>query len=237
MADGIFITGTNTDIGKTVVSAGLASAIKSMEIDVGVMKPLASGAIKLGEGLVSEDAQFLIKSIDSDDEMDLVNPIIFELSLSPLVCSRLEKREINIDKIKKAYEKLCLKHDFVVVEGVGGMLVPIKENYYISDLILELGLPVVIVGGVSLGTINHTLLTIEYALRKGMELRGFILNGFDEKKAGIAEKTNPQLLEELSHVPLLGVLPYDPDVNMATLNIGNLMELTLKNIEIEKIIS
>ena len=236
MVKGIFITGTDTEVGKTVVAAGLAGAIKAKGINVGVMKPVATGAIRTPERLISTDVQFLLKSIECDDEPDLVNPITIELPLSPLVASRLDKFEIELDKIRDAYCKLSQRHDFIVVEGIGGILVPIKEDYFVSDMIKELGLPVIIVARPGLGTINHTLLTAREAQQRGIEVRGFIINGMNQQKAGIAEKTNPEVIKEMSCLPLLGVLPFDHKVDIFSLEMGDIIELTSKNIEIDKIL-
>ena len=237
MNKGIFITGTDTEVGKTVVAAGLACAIKQRGIDAGVMKPVATGAAAGKDGALAEDARFLAGAVNSNDNPDIINPITLKLPLSPLAASRLENVEINLSKIKDAYLKLCDKHDFVVVEGIGGILVPILEDYFVTDMIIELGLPVIVVARPSLGTINHTLLTFSAAKQNGIDVRGFIINGFDEQKAGNAERTNPELLMELSGIPLLGVLPYDPEVNVSTLDFGNIKESVLKNIDIDKILS
>ncbi|MFH1624631.1 MAG: dethiobiotin synthase [Pseudomonadota bacterium] len=237
MGRGVFVTGTDTEVGKTVVAAGLAGALKARGIDVGVMKPIATGATRTRNGLISNDVRFLLKSIECDDDLDLVNPITMELPLAPLVASRLDNLEIELDKVRESYLKLSQKHDFIVVEGIGGILVPIKEGYFVSDMIGEFGLPLIVVARPGLGTINHTLLTVREALRKGIEVRGFIINGMDEREGGIAERTNPKVIEEASHLPFLGVLPFDPKVEVSRLEMGDIIELTLKHIEIERILS
>ncbi len=237
MAKGIFITGTDTDVGKTVVAAGLAGAIKSRGINVGVMKPVATGAVKSKNGFVSQDVMFLAKSIGcNEEEIGLINPIILELPLSPLVASRLENKEINISRIKEAYSKLCDRHDFIIVEGIGGILVPIERDYFVTDMIGNLGLPVVIVTRPNLGTINHTLLTVNEAGRSGLDIKGIIFNWTNEQEAGNAEKTNPDVIKELSGIPLLGILPHGPEVDVQALNFGKLIEMTSKNIDIDRIL-
>ena len=119
MSNGMFITGTDTDVGKTIVAAGFACAIKARGMDVGVMKPVATGAARIRDELISDDVRFLVESIKCVDEITNINPITLELPLSPLVASRLEKREIDIGKIREAYGMLCARHDYVVVEGIG----------------------------------------------------------------------------------------------------------------------
>lgn len=236
MGKGIFITGTDTEVGKTVVAAGLAGALKTKGIDVGVMKPIATGATVTTGGLVSNDVRFLLKAIKCDDELDLVNPVTAELPLAPLVASRLSKFDIELKKVQEAYSVLSQRRDFVVVEGIGGILVPIKEGYFVSDMVQDLGLPIVVVARPGLGTINHTLLTIREAQHRGIEVRGFIINGMDDQEAGIAERTNPEVIEEVSGIPLLGVLPFDPRVDVSMFEMGDIIELTLKYIEMEKIL-
>lgn len=237
MAKGIFITGTDTEVGKTIVAAGIAGAIQARGIKICAMKPIATGATRSRDRLISEDARFLKKSINCIEELDLVNPISLELPLSPLVASRLENKEIDLSDIKKAYSKLSDIYDFIIVEGIGGILVPIKEDYFVTDMIEELGLPAVIVSRPALGTINHTLLTIHEARHRGIAIKGFIINSMNEYESGIAEKTNPDIIKELSRIPLLGILPYDPKVDVATLNIGNIIDLASKHIDIDTILS
>ncbi|MDY6934863.1 MAG: dethiobiotin synthase [Spirochaetota bacterium] len=236
MSNGMFITGTDTDVGKTIVAAGFACAIKARGMDVGVMKPVATGAARIRDELISDDVRFLVESIKCVDEITNINPITLELPLSPLVASRLEKREIDIGKIREAYGMLCARHDYVVVEGIGGILVPILEDYYVTDLIRELDLPVIIVTRPSLGTINQTLLTVREAMRNGIEVRGVIISGYDEINAGIAERTNPEILKEISDIPLLGILPYDHEVDVSACKTGNIEELFIKNIDLDIIL-
>ncbi|MDY6968473.1 MAG: dethiobiotin synthase [Spirochaetota bacterium] len=237
MNKGIFITGTDTEVGKTVVAAGLAAALSSKGIDIGVMKPVASGAVMGDNGLISEDVQFLVNSIDSKDELNLINPVTLELPLAPLIASRLKGLDIDVNIIIEAFEKLCQRHDFLIVEGIGGILVPIKKNYYVVDMIKDMNIPIIVVARPQLGTLNHTLLTIEQARYKGLEVRGFIINNYDEENAGFADKTNPQLLMELSNIPLLGVLPHFPNLNTTTNALKNLKEQILHNIQVDKILA
>ena len=239
MEQGVFITATDTEVGKTVVSAGIAGALKSKGLNVGVMKPVATGVIKTKAGLRSNDVGFLMKSIESRDDPELVNPIRFELPLAPLSVLMISKIDISLDKIKtkikSAFVKLCSRHDFVVVEGIGGILVPIKQDYLVADMIKDLNLPVVVVARPGLGTINHTLLTIRAAQNNNIEVKGFIINKMDEQKTGDAEKTNPLIIQKLSRRPLLGILPFDPAVKADPLVMGNIIDSTLKHIETDKL--
>ena len=236
MSKGIFVTGTDTDVGKTVVAAGLAGAIKTKGLDIGVMKPIATGAVKAEGRLVSDDVRFLVRSIDCDDDPDLVNPVTLELPMAPLVASRLEEVEIDLNKVREAYSTLIRRHEFVVVEGIGGILVPIKEGYFVSDLVHDFDLPVIIVARPGLGTINHTLLTVKEARRRGIEVRGFITSGVAKQGSGIAERTNPEVIQAACSIPFLGALPFDPKVDVSSGEMGDIIELTLKHIDVEKIL-
>jgi len=237
MNKGVFITGTDTGVGKTVVAAGLAGAIQSKGIDVGIMKPVASGATWRNGRLISNDVQFLAHSISSKDDLDIICPVCMEPALSPLSASLYYDIEINIEKIHDAYIKLCKKHDMVIVEGIGGILVPIKDNYMVSDMIKAFDLPVVIVARPGLGTINHSLLTINEIKRNELAIKGFIINGMDMKTAGFAEKTNPEIITRLSGVPCLGILPFDPNVDESLPETGEIIQLSLAHLDIETIFS
>ena len=237
MDRGIFITGTDTEVGKTVVAAGLAGALHAKGLNVGVMKPIATGGVKTGNRVISNDVQFLVKSVRCGDESCIVNPITLEMPLSPLVASRLENSPIELEKVRHAYDTLMERHDFLVVEGIGGILVPIKDGYLVADMIEDLGLPIIIVARPGLGTINHTLLTIGEAQNREINVKGFIINKMNPEETGLAEKTNPQVIEEISGIPLLGVLPFDPGLDVSACELGNIIESTWKHVLIEKILS
>ncbi len=221
---GVFITGTDTGVGKTVVSALILKELRRRGIIAGAMKPIETGCkkanpksqtlnpkFKKGE-LIPTDGIALREAAGMDDSLDLVVPVRFEHPLAPLAASQLEKRPVSIKKIMNAYKKLSDRYDFLVVEGAGGLLVPIKcrdaSRYFMSDLVKEMGLPVVVVARPSLGTINHTLLTIEYALHSGLEVLGVVINYSLPSEGSLAEKTNPEILRELCPVPLIEIIPY-----------------------------
>ena len=135
-ATGIFVTGTDTGVGKTVVAAGLALVLKERGMKVGVMKPVATGCIGEGKRLISEDAVFLFEAAENEFP-PLVNPLRFRSPLSPNVASVIEKKEIPIEKILKAYRELQHHYDYLIVEGIGGLLVPLTPEYYVANLIHE----------------------------------------------------------------------------------------------------
>ena len=206
---GIFITGTDTEIGKTVIAGGLAAALKAAGIDVGVMKPIASGGVDHKGCIVSEDAIFLKHAAQVDDALDLINPICFRHPLAPSVAAEIEGVSINLQQLNNAFAQLCQRHDFIVVEGVGGIAVPICAEMLVADMAQRFQLPLLIVARPNLGTINHTLLTVEFARAYNLEICGIVLNASQEGSKGLAEETNPKELERLTNPPILGTVPFD----------------------------
>jgi len=155
MKPGIFITGTDTDVGKTVVAAGLALVLKERGIKVGVMKPVATGCGGPKGRLISPDAVFLFEAAENEFA-PLTNPARFRTSSSPNIASIAEHKDIVIAQIKEAYEELQKHYDFIIVEGIGGLLVPLTpEDYYVANLIKDFDLPALVVARAGLGTINH----------------------------------------------------------------------------------
>ncbi|MBI4746434.1 MAG: dethiobiotin synthase [Deltaproteobacteria bacterium] len=196
----LFITGTDTGVGKTVIAGALAAVLKKKGIDVGVMKPVAAGGW--------DDARFLIRAAGVKDNLFLVNPYCLGTPVVPAVAAEIEGVKIDIRKIKNAYDALSKKHDMLIVEGVGGLLVPIYRNYLVTDLINYLKLPVIIVARPGLGAINHTLLTIRQAKVSRIKVLGVIINNYDEANAGIAEMTAPEVIERIGKIPVLGIVSH-----------------------------
>ncbi len=236
MRRGIFVSGTDTGVGKTVIAAGLAGALRERGIDVGVMKPVETGATKMGNRLVAEDAEFLIKVSQVKDPHSLVNTYCWEAPLTPSLASRLAGAELDPEKIVAGYRRLRNVHQFVIVEGVGGLLVPLTDSYLVSDLVRELDLPLIVVTGPGLGTINHTLLTIECARRSGIEVIGIIVNYSSAGEKGICEETNPGIISRLGQVPILGIIPYLEDTDVRKKEPGNLVKTVSEEVDLELIL-
>ncbi len=233
MEKGLFVTGTDTDVGKTVIAAGLAGLFKEKGLKVGVMKPIQTGAIKRKGKLVSLDIELMIKTSGITKDMDILNPYCLEPPLAPLVASQITGVKIDIEKILAAYSKLKANYEFVIVEGAGGLLVPILSNYLMIDLIKDFDLPLLIVAKPSLGTINHTLLTIRQAQSQGIRVLGVVINRLKEDEAGIAEQTNPQVIEKISNVPILGIIPDSPKISLEKCQPGNIVELLKRNLHLD----
>ncbi len=201
MQNGIFITGTDTEIGKTVIAGGLAAWMKQRDVHVGVMKPISSGG--------DADARFLKHAAQVDDTLTLLNPIRLHYPLAPSVAARLENRKIDIGAIDTAFKVLREKYEFLVVEGAGGIAVPIQGDFLVAHLIAHLKLPMLIVARAGLGTLNHTLLTVAFARQANLPVAGIVLNAIPPKVTGFAEQTNPEEIQRLTGVPVLGVLPHE----------------------------
>lgn len=234
-AGGIFIIGTDTGVGKTVVAAGLALVLRERGIRVGVMKPVATGCLGDGKRLISEDAVYLFEAAENEHPA-LTNPLRFRNPVAPSVASVIEKKEIPIEKILKAYRELQHHYEFVIVEGIGGLLVPLTKEYFVANLIHEFNLPLVIVARGGLGTINHTLLTIDAAVIRGFEVRGVIFNRMPRVNFSIAEITNPKAIHDLTGVPILGSLPELEDVNVEGCRFGSLREVFKERIDLDRLL-
>ncbi len=218
-ARGFFITATGTGVGKTVVAGALIRLLKGEGLHVGAMKPLESGCRRNGQGgaLLPADGSFLRELAEMEEPVGEVVPYCFEAPLAPMAAADIEGARIDMKRIKVRFERLGVRYDALVVEGMGGLLVPIKRSrspraagaYYVLDLALELGLPLVIVAAPSLGTINHTLLTVRCALDAGAKVAGIIINHrAPADPEDQSQRTNPGIIRELAGVPVIGIFPY-----------------------------
>lgn len=219
---GVFVTGTDTEVGKTVVAAGLVRGFRKMGMDVGVMKPIATGGYRHaradgGYELRSDDVDKLIEAAGSDDDLRLVNPVCYEPPLAPLAAARIAGDEISLKKILAAYGILRERHDLMVVEGIGGLLAPIREDYFVADMIKDLDLPAVVVARPGLGTLNHTILTVKHAQGRGIGVLGIIINHAEREDRSKAAATNVGILEECSGVPVLQVVGHTSHLDDARL--------------------
>jgi dethiobiotin synthetase len=217
MNNGIFITGTDTGVGKTFVAVGLIKAMKRKGIDVCPMKPVESGCrVKNGE-LVPPDSIKLWKASGIKEPLHVINQYKLKHPLAPSVAAEIEGVRIDRNNIIRAYSGLSKKYKITLVEGAGGIMVPVFRKYLFLDLAKDLNLPVIIVSRPGLGTINHTLLTIDAAKNKGVDVLGVIYNYRNKIKTGLPEKTNPEVIKKLGSVPILGIVQYsvNPDSQKA----------------------
>jgi len=218
---GIFVTGTDTGVGKTVVSAALAWSLKQSGKRVAVMKPVQTGT---NTGSIM-DIEFVEMVMEMNYPIEEVCPYRFPEPLAPLVAANMAGEKIDIERIKSLFHKLSSSHDITIVEGAGGLLVPITEDYLMSDLAFDLELPIVIVVRPSLGTLNHTLLTVESAKARGLKVLGIVINQFPSSP-GLAECTNPGLILKMTGENILGVIPFDIGVSVEEGRVGKIREIS-----------
>jgi len=198
----VFIAGTDTGVGKSLISAGLARMLVNRGIKVGVFKPVASG------GLVSEDGKLLQKAAKlPDSAYPGIVPLHFKQPLAPWVAGWKEGT-VDLKKVEKAYQEAKKKYDTLIVEGIGGVLVPITKDFLAIDWVVKWKLPTLVVARAGLGTINHTLLTVEALQKRKVKVLGVVVNGYKGKT--IAEKTNLQALRKLLKVPVYGPVKFNP---------------------------
>ena len=205
----LFITGTDTDVGKTYITAGLAITLRKMSIDVGVMKPFAAGVAQK-KGFKSEDVEILSNAAQINDSETLVNPQFFPISASPYTAWKKLKIKPKIPLILSSFKKLSKKHDMMLVEGMGGTLTPILKNYYITNLIKDMKIPTVIVTRSKVGTVNHTLMTVMMCQKYKIPIKGIIINNFDK---GYPINQLKKDLENLTGIKVLGSIPFIKDMS------------------------
>jgi dethiobiotin synthetase len=228
MAKGFFVTGTDTGVGKTVIAAALIRAAGHLGVKACGMKPVETGCAREGNVMLPSDGMFLKEISRMDESASHITPCCFEHPLAPMVSAEMEGITVDLNRIRVAFDKLGRTYQAIIVEGAGGLLVPVNKDYFILDLAREMGLPLVVVARPGLGTINHTLLTVNYALKEGLEVAGIIINHTYQSEGSMAEKTNPNAIEQLSPVPLIGIFPYLDDMS------GEAFEKTvLKNLNME----
>jgi len=220
----IFVTGTDTNVGKTVIVACLASYLKKAGKTVAVYKPIHCG--NLLEGNIKSPDLALVKELGGISEQDLFNEFSFSLASSPHLAAEHDKKKVDIQTIKDRTKSLLNTYDFVIMEGAGGLIVPLTRTYSILDLVRDLSVPVLIVARASLGTINHTCLTINTLKYNNIPLLGVILNYF---KGGIIEDDNKKIISTLNDIPILGTIPLSN-------NIKNLVTDINKYIDMKKIL-
>ncbi len=201
----LFITGTDTDVGKTYVAAGLAVTLRKMGIDVGIMKPFAAGTPQK-KGLKSEDVEILSRASQVSDPENLMNPQFFKMAASPYTASKSLKVKVRVNSVLTNFKKLSKLHSMLLVEGMGGIMTPILKNYFVTDLIKEMQLPAVIVTRTKIGTVNHTIMTCKMCEKYKIPIKGIIINNFDSD--GYKVKTLKRDLQSLTGVPILGTIPY-----------------------------
>jgi dethiobiotin synthetase len=211
---GVFITATDTGVGKTLVTSALAVCLTRRGIDVGVMKPIETGVSRSAKA--QSDGARLRSAAGSHDPMAEVSPYVFRLPVAPLSAARAEGKAVRVATIMRAFHALRQKHSFVAVEGVGGIEVPITQSLNVLGLIYQMRLSAIVVGQSGLGGINHALLTLHALRRQKIPIVALVLNQsypVRTKIARLQEQSTVNLLRLLAGIPVVGPLPYSQHLN------------------------
>ena len=209
---GLFVTGTDTGVGKTDVAAAVARALTASGVRVGVLKPVATGATKSAVGWRVDDAEKLIEAVGGGVPVERVAPIVFEEPLAPSVAARRLGAPLDFGAVVRAVDEArgwwASRADVLIVEGVGGLLCPLAEGATVADLAVRLDYPLVVVARLGLGTLNHTLLTVEAAKLRSLRVAGLVLNAHEPETGSAAEATNA--VEISRRLPCVAVLARRP---------------------------
>jgi len=230
----VFVTGTDTGVGKTVITAGLLSIFRKKGYRSMAMKPFQTGAIDSEGKLSSPDALFYEFVESQKESPEVINPICMEPPAAPWVASILTKKTLDLSKVYETVGTVLPNYDLVLLEGAGGICVPIKGNFLMSDMIRDLRCPIIIVARGSLGTINHTLLTVRYAQSQGIPVLGVIISGLNLGDDPVAD-LNPWVIKELSGVPVLGVMPFSSSIDVDRGETGDLVKLLEESLDFNRL--
>ena len=213
---GVFVTGTDTGVGKTIVAAAIALALRSRGMRIGVMKPVESGCPRSNGALVPHDALLLKAAAGCEAALDLINPYALEHPLAPALAAELEGVSISLDNIEATYRHLASLYDVMLVEGAGGLLAPLTGELRMLDLACALGLPVLVVARNVLGAINHITLTVRATQAAGLPVVGVVLNN-PQPFSDAATQTNSTSVKRWGEAPFLGEMPYLPSLSFEAL--------------------
>lgn len=200
----VFVTGTDTEVGKTRITTGLMAVLQQQGLRTAGMKPIASGCDWIDGQWQNEDALAMIKQSNVSLPYSKVNPYAFEPAIAPHIAAEQNNTGVSVAVIKQQFEQIKQQSDAVIVEGAGGWLVPVNQTETMADLAAELGLPVVLVVAIKLGCINHALLSAQAIEQKGLQLVGWVANHLDQQNESV-EIINT--LKQHIKAPCLGTVP------------------------------
>ncbi len=204
---GIFVTGTDTDVGKTWIAAGLTAVLRQWGLKAVYFKPIHSGCPEENGRLVPTDTRLVKELASLEEPEEKLTPIRLRLPLAPAAAAEEEGTQVDLGKVAAAFRELAGAYEFFVVEGAGGLYVPlVGSRFLVLDLINWLRLPLLVVARAGLGTINHTALTVIAARKAGVPVAGVVINRYPENPS-LAEKTSPKFIEEITEVSVLGRVP------------------------------
>jgi dethiobiotin synthetase len=226
MGKGLFITGTDTGVGKTLVACGVAALLKSRGYKVGVMKPVETGCAEKSGQLFPQDAFHLQQASGCEEPLEKICPYSLHAPLAPGMAAAMERVEIDLSLIASLYNEINSAHDVTLVEGAGGLLVPLLPRYCYANFARTMRLPLLAVAANRLGAINHLLLTLEHASCRGLRVLGYVLNQVASEHS-LAAETNPAALRSLTSVPCLGEIPHIADLEAKRALLVNLFDKKL----------
>ena len=186
-----------------------------MNKDVGVMKPFAAGTPQ-ENGYKSEDVQLLTKAAQVNDAEKLVNPYFFEMPASPYTATNSLGIKFDIETVLDCYKELSSNHEIMLIEGIGGVMTPIFENYFVTSLIKDMNVEAIIIVSSRIGTVNHTLMTCKMCEQNGIKVKGIIINVLDSDGYEIQDLKRD--IEELTKTRILGIIPFLEDINLEKLS-------------------
>ena len=223
MGRGIFITGTDTGVGKTLVACGLAALLRESGYRVGVMKPAETGCAEKDGQLFPQDAFYLKEASGCNEPLEKICPYRLRDPLAPSMAAVREGANIDISVLSEIYQQISSAHDITLVEGAGALLVPLLPHYTYADLAKLLKLPLLVVAANRLGVINHLLLTLEHASCRGLRVLGYVFNRLSNEPS-LAADTNREALLSLTAVPCLGEIPSIENLETKRSSLADLFE-------------
>ncbi len=232
---GLFITGTGTAVGKTVIAGAVAVILREQGLKVGVFKPISTGCKYCWEGLVSAETRFLATCANTNLPLDIISPVAYVTTATPVVCAVREARPVDFEAIAAAYRHVCDDCDIVLVEGVGGVREPLDNESDLLDLAAQLNLPVVIVTHAERGTVNHTLMTLDCVRAADLRIAGVVVNYWGAAGETVTGNTAPAVIADFGQVHILAQVPYDETVDLEQAEPGELVVTILSECQWKEI--
>lgn len=210
---GIFIIGIDTEIGKTTIAAGLSNLLFRKGIEIGVMKPFATGIKRYSKDFKSLDTKMLKDASGNKDNDNIINPFFYSMPTAPYLAKKILKLNENIDieEILNKYKEIEIRHDFTIVEGIGGLMVPLSKDFSVADLASIINIPIILITSNRIGSINHIIMTYRLAILYKLKIKGIIINNkckFLETYYKLITNSLPRIVEELTQCKVLATIPY-----------------------------
>ncbi len=210
---GIFIIGIDTEIGKTTIAAGLSNLLFRKGIEIGVMKPFATGIKRYSKDFKSLDTKMLKNASGNKDNDNIINPYFYSMPTAPYLAKKILKLNENIDieEILNKYKEIEIRHDFTIVEGIGGLMVPLSKDFSVADLASIIDIPIILITSNRIGSINHIIMTSRLAILYKLKIKGIIINNkckFLETYYKLITNSLPRVVEELTQCKVLATIPY-----------------------------